>query len=332
MPLNLSFVEGLFYPAKWRNIKKGEPQMESSEEGPTEVGNTEVGNTEDESIEAETIEAVTTEEETAEVEKQKEGPSIIQRILLYAAMAISVIFLLLGLAGIIGVWAINTPATETVLAVLEPIDLALQRMELASQRAGGALSETSAALENADQRVQELGETVAETSLIREAVSRIVEEDVQTRMSETRENIRALYDTLAAVEEAIQAFNAIPFVGLELPGSEEIAAVRTSMEEIAIGVAELSDEVQQRREERAENLVERLSRPINRLNTRVEEMLSKIADTEARLGLAIERIDNIQNQVPLWIDIISVVDTLLLAWFMFSQGAVFVLCRQALKS
>jgi DNA repair exonuclease SbcCD ATPase subunit len=301
--------------------------MESSEEESTKVGNTE-----DESIEAETTEAVATDEETAEIEKQGEGPSIFQRILLYAAMVISVIFLLLGLAGIIAVWAINTPATETVLAILEPIDLALQRMELASQRAGGALSETSAALDDANQRVQDMGETVAETSLIREAVSRTVDEDVQASVNETRENIRALYDTLGAVEEAIQAINAIPFVGLELPGGEEIAAVRTGMEEIATGVAELSDEMQQRREERAENLVERLSRPINRLNTRVEELQTNIADTEARLGLAIERIDNIQNQVPLWIDIISIVDTLLLAWFMFSQGAVFVLCRRALQS
>jgi DNA repair exonuclease SbcCD ATPase subunit len=305
--------------------------MESSEEESKEVRKPAI-----ESIEAETTEAVTTEEvateaEATEVEKQREGLNIFQRILLYAAMVISVIFLLLGLVGIIGVWAINTPATETVLAILEPIDLALQRIELASQRAGGALSETSAALEDADQRVQEMGETVAETSLIREAISRIVDEDVQTKVGETRENIRALYDTLGAIEEAIQSINAIPFVDLEVPGSEEIAAVRTGMEEIATGVAELSDEVQQRREERAENLVERLSRPINRLNTRVEELQSKIASTETRLGLAIERIDNIQNQVPLWIDIVSVVDTLLLAWFMFSQGAVFVLCRRALK-
>lgn len=296
--------------------------MESKEAEPTEVDKAEV----------ETTEEVTGEEETLEVEKQKDGPSIFKRILLYAAMVISVIFLLLGLAGIIGVWAINTPATETILAILEPIDLALQRMELASNRAGVALSEASVALEDADQRVQEMGETVAETSLIREAIFRIVDEDVQQKVVETGENIRALYDTLGAIEEAIQAFNAIPFVGIEVPGSEEIAAVRTGMEEIATSTAELSIEIQQRREERAENLVERLNAPINRLNTRVEEIQAKIADTEARLVLAIDRINSIQNQVPLWVDIVSIVDTLLLAWFMFSQGAVFELCRRALRN
>lgn len=300
--------------------------MESMEEETTEGERAE-----EDTKEVDATEVEKTEFDSMQVEEQKEGPGIFKRILLYSAMVISVIFLLLGLAGIIGVWAINTPATETILAILEPIDLALQRMELASQRTGAALSETSAALEDADQRVQQIGETVAETSLIREAISRIVDDDIKASVNETRENIRALYDTLGAIEEAIQAFNAIPFVGLELPGSEEIAAVRTGMEEIATSTAELSDEIQQRREERAENLVERLSTPINRLNMRVEEMQAKMADTEARLGLAIERIDNIQNQVPLWIDIVSIVNTLLLAWFMFSQGAVFVLCRRALK-
>lgn len=300
--------------------------MESMEEETTEGERAE-----EDTKEVDATEVEKTEFDSMQVEEQKEGPGIFKRILLYSAMVISVIFLLLGLAGIIGVWAINTPATETILAILEPIDLALQRMELASQRTGAALSETSAALEDADQRVQQIGETVAETSLIREAISRIVDDDIKASVNETRENIRALYDTLGAIEEAIQAFNAIPFVGLELPGSEEIAAVRTGMEEIATSTAELSDEIQQRREERAENLVERLSTPINRLNMRVEEMQAKMTDTEARLGLAIERIDNIQNQVPLWIDIVSIVNTLLLAWFMFSQGAVFVLCRRALK-
>ena len=306
--------------------------MESTEEETTKGEIIEGETTEEDTKEVDSTEVEKTEVDSTEVEKQKERPSIFKRILLYAAMVISVIFLLLGLAGIIGVWAVNTPATETILAILEPIDLALQRMELASQRTGAALSETSAALEDADQRVQEMGETVAETSLIREAISRIVDDDVRARVNETRENIRALYDTLGAIEEAIQAFNAIPIIDLELPGSEEIAAVRTGMEEIATSTAEFSDEIQQRREERAENLVDRLSTPINRLNTRVEEMQAKMADTEARLGLAIERIDNIQNQVPLWIDIVFIVSTLLLAWFMYSQGAVFVLCRQALKS
>lgn len=267
---------------------------------------------------------------TVAVEAQKEKAPIFKRILLYAAIVISVLFLLLSLAGIIGGWAINKPVTETIQTVLTSFDAALTRMEEVSVNAGAALSETSTALEDADQRVQEAGEELADTNLVLEVVSRIVGEDIEPNTDRARDNFVAIYDTVVAIEEAIEAINSIPFVNLEIPGSEEIASIRTGMEEIAVGVTELKDEIQQRREDRAENLVEAISTPINRLNTRVEEMTSRISDIETRLGLAIERTEQVNSRVPLWIDIVSILNTLLFAWFMFSQGAVIVLCWRAL--
>lgn len=267
---------------------------------------------------------------TIEVEAQKEEVPIFKRILLYAAIVISILFLLLGLAGIIGGWVINKPVTETIQTVLTSFDTALQRMEEVSINAGAALSETTAALETANQRVQEAGEELADTSLILEAVFLIVGEDIEPNTNRARDNFVAIYDTVIAIEEAIAAINSIPFINLEIPGSEEIASIRTGMEEIAVGLTELKDEIQQRREARAENLVEAISTPINRLNTRVEEMAARIAGIEARLGLAIERTEQVNSQIPLWIDIISILNTLLFAWFIFSQGAVIVLCWRAL--
>lgn len=255
---------------------------------------------------------------------------IFKRILWYAAIVISSLFLLLGLAGIIGGWAINKPLTDTILAVLVSFDEALHRMEEASSKASAALSESSAALEDADQRLQEAGEELADTSILLEVISRLVGEDIQPNMDQTAENIRAVYDTVVAIEEAIAAINTIPFVDLEIPGGEEVASIRTGMEEMAVTVSELREEVQQRREERAEKLVERISAPVNTLNSRVEEMETKIIDIEARLGLAIERIDQVQSRVPLWIDVASILNTLLFGWFMFSQGAVIVLSWRAL--
>jgi len=267
---------------------------------------------------------------TMEAGYEKKEVPIFKRILLYAAIVISIIFLLLGLAGIIGGWVINKPVTDTIQAVLISFDTALQRMEEVSVNAGAALSETSAALETADQRVQEAGEELADTNLILEAVSLIVGEDIEPNTDRVRDNFVAIYDTVVAIEEAIEAISSIPFVNLEIPGSEEIASIRTGMEEIAAGVAELKDEIQQRREERAENLVEAIGTPINRLNGRVEEMASRIAGIEARLGLAIERTEQVNSRVPLWIDIVSILNTLLFGWFMFSQGAVIALCWRAL--
>ncbi len=71
------------------------------------------------------------------------------------------------------------------------------------------------------------------------------------------------------------------FINPQLPGSKEIFYIWVGMEEIAAGVTELKDEIQQEREDRAGNLVEAISTPIKRLNGCMEEMETKIADIEA---------------------------------------------------
>ena len=45
---------------------------------------------------------------------------------------------------------------------------------------------------------------------------------MQPYIDEAADNIRGVYDTLVAIEEVIHAFTAIPLVGLELPGGEEV--------------------------------------------------------------------------------------------------------------
>ena len=71
--------------------------MESMEEETTEGERAE-----EDTKEVDATEVEKTEFDSMQVEEQKEGPGIFKRILLYSAMVISVIFLLLGLAGIIG--------------------------------------------------------------------------------------------------------------------------------------------------------------------------------------------------------------------------------------
>jgi methyl-accepting chemotaxis protein len=257
--------------------------------------------------------------------------STFKRILLYAGMVISVIMLLLGLAGVIGTWYVNTPVTETILAVLAPINAALLRVEGISAETVAALTQVSDALEAADQRVQDLGSTVTETNILVAAVSEIVGEDVQPKIDEAGDNIRAVYDTLVAIEEAMQSFNAIPFVGVDAPGSEEITRLRTGMEETALTLRDFRQDLQQQKAEAVAQAVDRVTQPLNRMNSRVGEIRGEVSDVEARAGAASDRLTYVQSQVPRWVDIVSIIITLILAWIMLSQVAVFVLCLKYLQ-
>jgi hypothetical protein len=260
-------------------IESSEPEraeMENPEADGSETESSETGGSKSEAGEPESLESQDPELENSETEiteakapqldalepdSAKKGPNIFQRILLWTAIVISSIFLLLGLAGVIGVWAVNTPTTETILAILAPIDNTVQRLEAVAGEAGAALAEVSTSLGEADQRVQDLGAGLAETNLVVEALNRILDADVEQRVSQARQGVRSIYDTVVAVEETIEAINAIPFLNVEVPGSTEINDIRTSMEEMALSAAELRAESQRRREERAENFAEAICAP-----------------------------------------------------------------------
>ena len=269
-------------------------------------------------------------DEAPEPAKEGRGLTILKKVLLWAAIVVAAVFLLLGLAGIVGVWVVNTPVTETILAILEPIDNTLQRLEVISGEAGVALTEVSTSLNEADERVNELGAGLSQTNLVREALNQILEVDLEEKADKAGQGVRSIYDTLVAIEETVNAINAIPFLDVEVPGSTEIAGIRTGMEEMAASVDELREENQRRREERAENLVTAISTPLNRLNDRVDQLQTRMTNSEARFGQAVENMDVLQGKVPRWIDIASIVASLLLAWLAFSQGAVIVLCWRAL--
>jgi DNA repair exonuclease SbcCD ATPase subunit len=275
-------------------------------------------------------EAQVNEAKVSEPADESKTLNVFQRVLLWVAIVIGGLFFLLGLAGIIGVWAVNTPVTNTLLAILQPIDNTLQRLEVVSGEAARALSETSASLDDADQRVAELGQGLAETNLVREALNQILDVDLEQEVSDARQSAQSIYDTVVAVEETVNAINAIPFVSVEVPGSSQMAEIRTGMEEMAASADELRQENQRRREERAENLVTAITNPLNRLQDRVDELQTRMDNSEARFGQAVERMDALQSAVPRWIDIASIIGTLLLAWLMFSQAAVINLCWQTL--
>jgi len=316
--------------SEMENVEPENSEPEASAPESSEPESSDPEDFESEDAESESSELEASKPDTSEPEAGKKPLNIFQRILLYAAIVVGSIFMLLGLAGVVGVWVANTPVTETVLAILAPIDNTLQRLETVAGEAGLALSEVSTSLGDADQRVQDLGAGLAETSVVAEALNLIFDVDVEQGVNKAGDGIRSIYDTLVAIEETIEAINNIPLLNIEVPGSTEIAAIRTGMEEMAVSAAELREESQARREDRAENLVGAISAPLNRLNDRVDEMHTRMTGTEDRLGLAVERIEDLQNKVPRWIDIASIIATLLLAWLVFSQGAVIVLCWRTL--
>ena len=257
--------------------------------------------------------------------------STFKKVLFYAGMVISVIVLILCVAGIIGSWVYNGPITEAILEIVVPITDVVDTAETVSGETGTVLEEVTAGLQEAQTQVQAIGDEAIDTNIVVEAVSALVGEDIEPKLDEVRENARSIYDTLGIFQEAILAFNAIPFVDVEVPGAEQLEQFRSGMEEVAGRTGELSTTLQEEKTAVVEGAVEKISEPLDELHTRVSESRANLAEIQESLKSTVETLLYIQDNVASWIDLISIVITLVLTWLVLSQVAVFVLCRKMVQ-
>ncbi len=246
-------------------------------------------------------------------------------------MVISVIVLVVCVAGLIGTWYYNTPVTQAILDVVVPVTDALQLAEEVTSETGAVLETVSVGLDGAQQQIEAIGEEVVDADIAVEAISTLVGEDIQPKVDEVKSSIKTIYDTLGIMQEAIQAFNDIPFIDPEVPGGEELGQVRTGMEEVVVQTDDVRSTLVDRKVEIVEGAVDEIIGPLNELSTLLGETRTTLGQLEQSLKESVETLIYVRDNTAFWVDMVCVVLTLILVWILISQIAVFVLSRKILK-
>ena len=87
---------------------------------------------------------------------------LFKRILAGVVMAIAAIVIVAAIAGIVAVWAINTPATTALLNVLGTVDNGLVQVETGIGNFNERLGNTQQGLDELTTQIETLGDNVAE--------------------------------------------------------------------------------------------------------------------------------------------------------------------------
>ena len=132
---------------------------------------------------------------------------------------------------------------------------------------GIVLETVSTGLDEAQQHIEAIGEEVVDTKVAVEAISTLVGENIQPQVDEVEANIKAIYDALGIMQEAILAFNEIPFIDLKVPGGEELGQFRTWMEQVVVQTDEFRTTLVDRRVEIVGGAVDEINGPLNQLST-----------------------------------------------------------------
>ena len=247
-----------------------------------------------------------------------------KRGLALLVMAISGVVLVVALAGIIGVWSVNTPLTESILRVFVPIDRGLDRVAEVTTNVDNRLENARTQLSEVEDVIDQASQGLIEMDLLQVTLERILGDELEPVVADIRQTVEGIRQTLISIRDTAEALNSVPFVDVPVPDYERLQALDEQVTKIREDLQELRAIRREQRAEAVTTLAERLTQPVTRMDTALNQLQTRLGETEAELERTAQQSAQLQAQIPVWIDWGSVFITVILLWIALSQVSLFV--------
>lgn len=241
-----------------------------------------------------------------------------RKILTGILIGLSSILLILSVVGIGAAWIYNEPLTREATTRLQGIDATLAQVQTDLQNAKAEAERALRMIDSAEKALASLTEQTTDAKSLLENVNSTLDNQLIPGLKTTRKNISQVRGTLEDLRAALDQVNSLPFVDLNIPGDDLLANILTGMDSLDTGLADAQDLVQ-----RASTFVNDTSyllggdfnetrQHLQDLGLVLDEYDRQITDWRAQVAALI-------TSLPGWVDRASVILTLFLLWFGFSQ-------------
>ena len=256
--------------------------------------------------------------------------STFKRILAWILIVVSVLGILVCSLGIAGSWMINDSLTQEVLGLLSRAETALSRVEDSLTVADAALKNASSALATIQEASSKLGDRIEKNSPALDRISQILQDELGPAVNKIRDAFVKIEERVQAVNNAIQALNALPGIqlstlDLQLEGPRDrVGLIADVVQQLQQNVADFRAGIVQSMAPFMEKL-DQTAGFLNRLDQDINKYLNQVNNLQAALASA-------KLNIPSTIDKIMLIMSLVLLWLIITQIALFLVARVYLKT
>jgi methyl-accepting chemotaxis protein len=253
-----------------------------------------------------------------------------KRIIGLILLILSVIFFLVSLAGLIGIWVYNQPLTERALTTIETTSDDLEGAALAIELSKAELISARAQIDLLQAILETLGVNAAEDlNRLADIVGK-VEDTLTPVLDSFASGISTLRDSLLAIKDTLERINELPLVNIQVPGIEAIEEGANQLENLQNQIEEGGGKIEQL-SQTTQNTVDSLSTGFAELETSIEILLETLNVYEEKIESTQEQLQYLESNLPTWIDLASITLTVILVWLGISQVGVFILAWSLFK-
>jgi uncharacterized phage infection (PIP) family protein YhgE len=241
-----------------------------------------------------------------------------------ALLILSVIFFLVSLGGLIGIWVYNQPLTERALTLIESTSQDLEGAAAAIELSKAELISANAQLDLLQAILETLGINAEEDlNRLADIVGR-VEDTLSPVLDSVAGGISTLRESLLTIKETLERINELPLINIQIPGIDEIEHGAEQLQNLQNQIEEGGGKIEQL-SQTTQDTVDSLSTGFAKLETSITTLLVTLDEYAEKIDSTQEQLTYLETNFPTWIDYISVALTVILVWLGISQVGLFIL-------
>ena len=255
-----------------------------------------------------------------------------KRILAVVVMIFSILVLLLSLTGIAGTWMVRHRLNTDLVDIVTAAETRVSTTKQGLDRLEAMLVQARSHITSVEQDVQAFGADLEQNRPLLAAISDKVGLNLAPLLDSAREIMTTVRETVAAVDSAIEAINAIPFVSVPVPELERAKKLSQEVDNFRTEVQNLRTAIEERRSEIIGGAISFVTTPTSQLGSALDEMQATISDYGQQLSGVQEGLSAFKSAIRRWLTWTAVISTLILLWLAFSQTVLLVLGWRAFSN
>lgn len=241
-----------------------------------------------------------------------------RKILSGVVIGISSVLLISSLVGIGFIWCYKQPFKSEVNTRLSIIDRELAQAQTALRNAQEELDRAQRIVEAAEEALESLSEQTNQARKFMQTVTDVLDNTITPNLEASKEKIDQAQKSLEDLHSSIEVVNKLPFVNLRIPDIDLLSSFIDITDSIQTEITRVGD-IAKKASMFLSDSSYLLGGDLKETKDNILELQLVVTEYEGKIVIWRDQIATIKTEFPGWVNRASVIMTIFLLWFGFSQ-------------
>jgi hypothetical protein len=248
---------------------------------------------------------------------------IIEKTVRSAAISVAVLFIVLILFGIFGVWLVDRRATEIALKGFGLVETAVGIIDSGVARTDDLIATSRTELRQASETIAAVGARAEANSPVLSALNERLETRLAPRVTQIQQVLAPVRDAVGAIATAVSLVSTLPMMAEHAPRMAALDETFHRLEELSADTSQLRSTLRALVVAQANDLpaetVATLDGLTRRIDTRLGEVQANVQALRADIVALQVRLDTRRSRLLFVFNLTALLATLMLAWILYTQ-------------